>query len=226
MLRGRPHASWLRQVESYLKDAGMAGLASAWVMARRRPREVDAATRCSGVCPHTWPDYAWSEHFTYLLMCLPMVQPMGRGICSRFSEVRYRSRILHVKQIHVLQWYTYHLSCIRMKQSWMVLQSPWCIVTFCGLGSDLLMVKQASPELGAWGTLQQPVPINGCRNFFPCHFRLAGATATDDSGGVKYTSTTVDGWWNCFLHPPPPHFWPAREGEQCTDFETLYMWPK
>ena len=32
MLRGRPHASWLRQVESYLKDAGMPGLASAWAM--------------------------------------------------------------------------------------------------------------------------------------------------------------------------------------------------
>ena len=57
MLRGRPHASWLRKVESYMKDAGMAGLASAWAMARRRPKEyrrkVDAATRCSGVCPHT-----------------------------------------------------------------------------------------------------------------------------------------------------------------------------
>ena len=25
----RPHASWLRQVESYLKDTGMTGLASA-----------------------------------------------------------------------------------------------------------------------------------------------------------------------------------------------------
>ena len=53
----RPHASWLRQVESYLKDTDMAGLASAWAMARRRPKEyrrkVDAATRCSGVCPHT-----------------------------------------------------------------------------------------------------------------------------------------------------------------------------
>ena len=53
---GHPHASWLRQVESYLKDTGMA---SAWAMARRRPKEyrrkVDAATRCSGVCPHTWP---------------------------------------------------------------------------------------------------------------------------------------------------------------------------
>ena len=57
MPRGRPHASWLRQVESYLKDAGMTGLASAWAMGRRRPKEygrkVDAATRCSGVCPHT-----------------------------------------------------------------------------------------------------------------------------------------------------------------------------
>ena len=57
MSRGRPHASWLRQVESYLKFAGMAGLASAWTMARRRPKEyrrkVDAATRCSCVCPHT-----------------------------------------------------------------------------------------------------------------------------------------------------------------------------
>ena len=48
---------WLRQVESYLEDTGMAGLASAWAMARRSPkdyrRKVDAATRCSGVCPHT-----------------------------------------------------------------------------------------------------------------------------------------------------------------------------
>ena len=57
MPQGRPHASWLRQVESYLKDTGMAGLASAWAMARRKPtkyrRKVDAATRCSGVRPHT-----------------------------------------------------------------------------------------------------------------------------------------------------------------------------
>ena len=54
---GRPHASWLRKLKSYLKDAGMVGLASAWEMARRRPKEyrrkVDAATRCSGVCSHT-----------------------------------------------------------------------------------------------------------------------------------------------------------------------------
>ena len=55
--RGRSHASWLRQVESYLRDTGMAGLASAWAMTRREAegdrRKVDAATRCSGVCPHT-----------------------------------------------------------------------------------------------------------------------------------------------------------------------------
>ena len=38
-----------------LRYTGMTGLASAWAMARRRPseyrRKVDAATRCSGVCP-------------------------------------------------------------------------------------------------------------------------------------------------------------------------------
>ena len=41
------------QTETYLKDMGMAGLASAWAMARRRPeeyrRKVDAATRLT-VC--------------------------------------------------------------------------------------------------------------------------------------------------------------------------------
>ena len=45
------------QTEAYLKDMDMTGLVSAWAMARRRPKEycpkVDAATRCSGVCPHT-----------------------------------------------------------------------------------------------------------------------------------------------------------------------------
>ena len=45
------------QKEAYLKDTDMTGQASAWTMARRRlkeyRREVDAATRCSGVCPHT-----------------------------------------------------------------------------------------------------------------------------------------------------------------------------
>ena len=61
MTRGRlscdPYTAWLRQVDSYLKDTGMAGLASARAMARRRPKEyrrkVDAATRCSDVCPDT-----------------------------------------------------------------------------------------------------------------------------------------------------------------------------
>ena len=39
--------------KAILKDMGMTGLSSAWAMARRRPKEyshkVDAATRCSGV---------------------------------------------------------------------------------------------------------------------------------------------------------------------------------
>ena len=47
----------------------MVGLASAWAMARRRPKEyrrkVDAATRCSGVCPQLnlrpKPDYSQRE---------------------------------------------------------------------------------------------------------------------------------------------------------------------
>ena len=54
---GRPQASWLRQVESYLKNTGLAGLAPAWAMARRRPkgyrRKVDAAMHCSDVCLHS-----------------------------------------------------------------------------------------------------------------------------------------------------------------------------
>ena len=45
------------QMETKLEDMDMAGLPSAWAMARRRPKEysrkVDAATRCSGVCPHS-----------------------------------------------------------------------------------------------------------------------------------------------------------------------------
>ena len=42
MPRGRPHASWLRQVVSHLRDTDMAGLASAWAMARRRRRSTVA----------------------------------------------------------------------------------------------------------------------------------------------------------------------------------------
>ena len=48
------------QTESYLKDMAMTNMASAWAVARRWPKEyrhkVDAATRCSGVCPHTLSD--------------------------------------------------------------------------------------------------------------------------------------------------------------------------
>ena len=53
--RDRPRASWLCQVEAYLEVMGMTDPASAWAMARRRPKEnrrkVDAATRSSGVSP-------------------------------------------------------------------------------------------------------------------------------------------------------------------------------
>ena len=45
---------------SPMKDKDMVGLVSAWAMAKRGPKEyrrnVDAAMRHSGVCPHTWPD--------------------------------------------------------------------------------------------------------------------------------------------------------------------------
>ena len=47
----------------YPRNMGMTGLAPAWAMARRRPMQyrckVDTATRCSGVCPHTWSDLTW-----------------------------------------------------------------------------------------------------------------------------------------------------------------------
>ena len=36
---GRPHASWLQQVDRHLKEMGM-GQASAWGMARRRPEST------------------------------------------------------------------------------------------------------------------------------------------------------------------------------------------
>ena len=47
MPRERPNASWLRQVELYLRDKRMSGPASASAMARQRPnvchRKVDEA---------------------------------------------------------------------------------------------------------------------------------------------------------------------------------------
>ena len=43
MPRGRPHASRLRQVEAYVKYMGMAGLASAWAMAKRRLEDMGMA---------------------------------------------------------------------------------------------------------------------------------------------------------------------------------------
>ena len=46
MPRGRPRASCLRQVEAYLKDMGMTGLASAWVMSRHRVEALPPQGGC------------------------------------------------------------------------------------------------------------------------------------------------------------------------------------
>ena len=61
MPRWRPHASWLRKVESYLTDAGMAGLASAWAMARRRPKSTVARWTGRRAAPAyaPIPDLTW-----------------------------------------------------------------------------------------------------------------------------------------------------------------------
>ena len=57
--KGRPHASWLQQVDQHMKEVRM-GQASAWGKVRWRPlecwRKVDAATRYSGACFLTLPD--------------------------------------------------------------------------------------------------------------------------------------------------------------------------
>ena len=54
--RGRPHASWLQQIDRYFVEMGI-GRAAALRMASRRPlefrRKVDAAMRCTGACSHT-----------------------------------------------------------------------------------------------------------------------------------------------------------------------------
>ena len=55
MPKGRPHASGLRQVESYLKDTGMAGLGDGQTEAEGLPSQGGRATRCSDVCLHTGP---------------------------------------------------------------------------------------------------------------------------------------------------------------------------
>ena len=61
MPSGCPHASWLRQMESYLRDMGSDGLdvclGDGQTESEKYRREVDAATRCSGVCSQlTCPD--------------------------------------------------------------------------------------------------------------------------------------------------------------------------
>ena len=69
MPRGRPQASWLRQMEFYIKTTGIAGLASGWAMARRRPKDQVARWTRQRVCPHTWPwpDFLASVETTEIL---------------------------------------------------------------------------------------------------------------------------------------------------------------
>lgn len=54
--RGRPRATWLRQIDCLCQELGM-GRELAWGLAKRNPEgfrsRVNAAMRCSGVCSHT-----------------------------------------------------------------------------------------------------------------------------------------------------------------------------
>ena len=110
MPSGRPHASWLRQVESYIKDTGMTGLASARAMARRRPKEyrhkVDAATHCpaSAPIPHL---NAWkhSRHLTSWPICTDCDIVAGRLIMVRCSSGLLFSR----SHCAIKTWRKHHL---------------------------------------------------------------------------------------------------------------------
>jgi hypothetical protein len=52
---GRPHDTWLRQMDRHFAGVGM-GRVAAWRMAIRRPKEyrvrVDAAMHCCSACSH------------------------------------------------------------------------------------------------------------------------------------------------------------------------------
>ena len=61
-----------------------------WGVLLRRPKEyrrkADAATRCSGVCPHTWPDLSWPV-LTWLSVLAPPTMyssPTGANERSTF----------------------------------------------------------------------------------------------------------------------------------------------
>ena len=86
------------------------GLASAWAMAKRRPKEyrrkVNAATLCSGVCHHTWPDLnptardaknAWNYKKRRGVICSFKVFPgevtrqsAGHFVPRKFGGVQFR----------------------------------------------------------------------------------------------------------------------------------------
>ena len=107
------------------EGAGMAGLASAWAMARRRPKEyrrkVDAATRCSGVCPHTWPDLPstlnfptnnphkgcdlWKPTIFSELVVLREKYPSRSTNCTAFRPYSGNSvHIVHIKSSNASCW--------------------------------------------------------------------------------------------------------------------------
>ena len=75
MPRGRPQNSWLRQVESYLSDKGMAGLASALAMViwrlKEYRRKVDALTHtCPGSTYFTSNYGVYVQNDTYNDNCI------------------------------------------------------------------------------------------------------------------------------------------------------------
>ena len=84
MPRGRPQASWLRQVESYLKDVGMTGLAFYWAMTRRRPIWRIWAWRTWRL-PGRWPDGGLSEGYGHggPGVCLGDGQTEAEGVPSQ-----------------------------------------------------------------------------------------------------------------------------------------------
>ena len=74
MLEKRFHASWLCQMEAYLKDIGMAGLVSTWVMTRRRPEQGGCGNALLGrMSPYVTSvsntDLAISVYFCHCFLC-------------------------------------------------------------------------------------------------------------------------------------------------------------
>ena len=141
MPRGRPHASWLRQVEFYLKDTCMTGLASAWAMDRRSPiwrirawrawrlpgwwpdggrrSKVDAVTRCSGVRPNTRSDLEYMRWMMDILSnCITKVLA-GISLCDDVRTlcfIAYLNRFFETLKREKISIYVVDL--VRTTESW------------------------------------------------------------------------------------------------------------